>query len=202
MYGEKITSTLTYHQASFLQHKRALDDENENKHNLHSSYQNLGKDYAVFVNNIKNLAIYFDEKINQASFFEENALMMREKFDELFKKSLIYKSRELVYWNLSLQTLVGKDDVKFKEEKRKTYRIRYFVDTKKHCMTIATDRPDMIFADVALAVHPLDKRYKKFVGKKVIIPIINKAIPVIMDEKIDMTKDDGVMRICPAHDLL
>ncbi|NOZ44848.1 MAG: class I tRNA ligase family protein [bacterium] len=80
--------------------------------------------------------------------------------------------------------------------------MRYFIDTKKDSLVVVTHRPDTIFSDVALAVNPLDKRYKKFVGKKVIIPIINKTIPLIADERVDMTRDDGVMRVNPGHDTL
>jgi len=200
--GEKVSSRLQFHQAPFLQHKKFLSKKQLSKTFLQDAYQYLSDDYLNFVEDIKRLWIFFDDKKSHASFFESKQLLVRDLFIDLYKKSLVYKSKELVYWNLELQTLVGKDDVKFQIEKRKIYRIRYFVDTKKHCMTIATDRPDMIFADVALAVNPLDKRYRKFVWKKVIIPIINKSIPVISDDRIDMTKDDWVMRICPSHDIL
>lgn len=146
--------------------------------------------------------MFFNEHCKHVSFFENVSSKVRVLFEEYYKKSLIYKSKEIVYWNMQYQTLIGKDDIRFEKEERDIFRIKYFVDTKKDCMVIATHRPDTIFADVALAVNPMDKRYKKFVGKKVIIPIINKAIPMIADERIDMTKDNGVFRITPGHDLM
>jgi valyl-tRNA synthetase len=82
----------------------------------------------------------------------------------------------------------------------KQYNLRYFVDTKNISIIVPTIWPETIFADVALAVHPDDKRYKKMVNNKVIIPIINKAIPIITDESVDPNKGTGIMRITPAHD--
>lgn len=84
--------------------------------------------------------------------------------------------------------------------KIKQYNVRYFVDTKNISLIVPTLRPETIFADVALAVHPDDKRYKKLIRTKVIIPIINKAIPIIADESVDPTKGTGIIRITPAHD--
>lgn len=74
------------------------------------------------------------------------------------------------------------------------------MDTKNISLIVPTLRPETIFADVALAVHPDDKRYKKLIHSKVIIPIINKAIPIIADESVDVTKGTGIIRITPAHD--
>jgi len=98
------------------------------------------------------------------------------------------------------ESVVSDIEVDFKEEEEKLYYVRYFVDTKKHVMIVATTRPETIFADVALAVNPLDKRYKKLIGKKVIIPIINRTIPIIADEYVDMTFGTGALKITPAHD--
>jgi valyl-tRNA synthetase len=82
----------------------------------------------------------------------------------------------------------------------KQYNLRYFVDTKNISLIVPTLCPETIFADVALAVHPDDKRYKKLLKNKVIIPIINKTIPIIADESVDPMKGTGIMRITPAHD--
>lgn len=82
----------------------------------------------------------------------------------------------------------------------KQYNLRYFVDTKNISLIIPTLHPETIFADVAIAVHPDDKRYKKLIKSKVIIPIINKTIPIIGEESVDITKNNGIMRITPTHD--
>lgn len=80
------------------------------------------------------------------------------------------------------------------------HKVRYFVDTKKESLVVSLDRPETLFGDVALAVHPLDRRFKKLVGKKVIVPIINRIIPIIADESIELGDPIGVYRVTPAHD--
>jgi len=80
------------------------------------------------------------------------------------------------------------------------YYLRYFVEGKGDNITIATTRPETIFADVAVAVHPKDRRYKKWIGKNVLIPLINKPIPVIADEAIDFDFGTGAMKVTPTHD--
>jgi valyl-tRNA synthetase len=82
----------------------------------------------------------------------------------------------------------------------KLYYIRYFIDTKNDSIVIATTRPETIFADVAVAVHPQDKRYKKLIGKKVLIPIINRSIPIIGDEAVEIGFGTGALKITPTHD--
>jgi len=90
--------------------------------------------------------------------------------------------------------------LQYKKTQVKQYNLRYFVDTKNISLIVPTLWPETIFADVALAVHPDDKRYKKLIKNKVIIPIINKTIPIIADESVDPTKGTGIIRITPAHD--
>lgn|GEM_PF-1353910 len=200
--GQQITSQLVIHQSPFLQHKQFLSQTVVSKSFLYDTHYYLRQEYDRVVSDFLNLGLYFDQKAVPASFFESVQLDLRAKFSELHAQQFIVKNKEIVYRNLSLSTLVGKDDLLFQTEKRKIYRIRYFIDTKKHFVVVTTSRPDLIFADVALAVNPLDKRYKKFIGKKAIIPIINKAIPVVADPRIDMTKNYGLMRVCPGHDVL
>ncbi len=92
-------------------------------------------------------------------------------------------------------------EVVYKEEEGKLYHIKYFLEGKGDAITIATTRPETIFADVAIAVSPHDKRYKKIIGKKVLIPIINRAIPVITDASVDMTFGTGALKVTPTHDI-
>ncbi len=96
--------------------------------------------------------------------------------------------------------MVSDSEVVHKEEEGNLYYIKYFIQGKGDSITIATTRPETIFADVAVAVSPHDKRYKKIVGKNVLIPIINKPIPVIADAAVDMTFGTGALKITPTHD--
>jgi len=152
-------------------------------------------------NMMKILWITCDWSKEQFTLSEWYMRFLKRLFVELYEKNIIYKEREITYWNKEYQTVVGDTDIEWTTETMKKYMIRYFIDTKKDSVVVGTFRPDTIFADVALAVNPLDKRYKKFVNKKVIIPIINKAIPIIVDEEVDMTVDNGICRITAGHDI-
>lgn len=112
----------------------------------------------------------------------------------------IDKDYAINYRSNRLQTNIAADDIVWKKKKDKVYHIRYFVDTKNITLVIATTTPETIFGDVALAVHPEDKRYKKLIGSKVLIPIVNKSIPIIGDETVDAAKDNGIIRVTPCHD--
>lgn len=122
-------------------------------------------------------------------------------FVKLYEEGLIYKDKKLVNFDPVLETAVSDLEVVTKEEKTDLYYISYvFEEDQSQNIIIATTRPETIFADVALAVHPNDDRYKDLVGKKVLIPIIKKAIPIIADEYPNPEKGSGVVKITPGHD--
>lgn len=122
-------------------------------------------------------------------------------FGQLVSDGVIFREYAVRYWSLRYQTVIPDHALRNEEQERPCYHIRFFIDTKKHTMMAKTFHPHYIFATVALVVHPLDKRFKKFVGKHVIVPLINKTIPVIADEMVDMTQQyGGVVMLTPAHD--
>jgi valyl-tRNA synthetase len=108
----------------------------------------------------------------------------------------------MVNYSPALQTVVSDQEVVHKEEKGKLYHITYFVAGSDNEVVIATTRPETLLGDVAVAVHPKDKRYKKLIknGKKLVLPIVNKEIPIIADEMVDMEFGTGAVKITPAHD--
>jgi len=209
MQGKGVEWVPVFQHSSFLMHvfleQEALDVGKKDMYFSSEEFfaqatQISAKKKALHRNFFKQLGISYDWNQEQFSFAEEYMQFVRKIFGELFEKWIIYQDKAMAHWNNKYQTVVGDTDIKFETERKKKYRVRYFVDTKKDSLVVATLRPDTIFADVALAVNPLDKRYRKLVGKKMIIPIINKAIPLIADERVDMTLDDGVVRITPGHD--
>lgn len=117
---------------------------------------------------------------------EQLSRAVRKAFRKLYDQKKIYQSQYMVNWSPGAQTVVSDMEVEYKDEKTSLYYIRYFVEGKGDSIVVATIRPDTIFADVAIAVHPKDKRYKKMIGKNVLIPLINKPIPVIADERVLM----------------
>lgn len=127
---------------------------------------------------------------------------VNKAFVDLYNKGLIYKGEYMVNYSPELQTVVSDQEVIHKEEKSKLYHITYFVAGSDNEVIIATTRPETLLGDVAVAVHPKDKRYKKLLkaGKKLVLPIVNKEIPIIADEMVDMEFGTGAVKITPAHD--
>ncbi len=127
---------------------------------------------------------------------------VNKAFVDLYNKGLIYKWEYMVNYDPVLETVVSDQEVVHKEEKWKMYHITYFCAGCDNEIVIATTRPETLLGDVAVAVHPKDKRYKKMLkaGKKLILPLVNKEIPLIADEAVDMDFGTGAVKITPAHD--
>ncbi len=123
-------------------------------------------------------------------------------FVDLYNKGMIYKWEYMVNYSPALNTVVSDQEVIYKEEKSKLYHITYFVSGSDNEIIVATTRPETLLWDVAVAVHPQDKRYKKILKswKPLILPILNKEIPIIADEMVDMEFGTGAVKITPAHD--
>jgi len=135
--------------------------------------------------------------------FEESMnKRVNKAFVDLYNKGLIYKWEYMVNYDPVLESVISDQEVVYKEEKWKLYHITYFCAGCDNEIVIATTRPETLLGDVAVAVHPKDKRYKKMLkaGKKLILPIVNKEIPLIADEAVDMDFGTGAVKITPAHD--
>ena len=122
-------------------------------------------------------------------------------FVDLYNDGLIYKDKRLVNWEPGLKTAISDLEVIQKEIEGNLWYIRYpFEEDSKNSIIIATTRPETMFGDTAIAVHPDDERYKKLIGKKIIIPVVNRVIPIIEDEYADPEQGSGAVKITPAHD--
>lgn len=153
-----------------------------------------------FQNILTKAGIFCDITKDNIIYSEKNTNFVRNLFVDLIKSWDIYEDRAINYRSIDKQKTLGNDEIEHQRKKIKQYNIRYFVDTKNISLIVPTTWPETIFVDVALAVHPDDKRYKKLLKNKVIIPIINKAIPIIADESIDPLQGTGIIRITPTHD--
>ena len=124
-----------------------------------------------------------------------------EVFVKLYREGLIYRGKRLVNWDVKLQTAVSDLEVIQEEESGSLWHINYHLaDNNDTFLTVATTRPETMLGDVALMVHPDDERYKKYIGKTVILPLLDKEIPIIADEYVDSTFGTGVVKVTPAHD--
>ena len=122
-------------------------------------------------------------------------------FIDLYKKGLIYKGVRMVNWDPAAKTAVSDEEVIYKEEKSKLYYVRYKIAGEDNYITIATTRPETILGDSAVCVNPNDERFRHLAGKKCIVPLINREIPIIRDEYVDMEFGTGALKITPAHDI-
>jgi valyl-tRNA synthetase len=122
-------------------------------------------------------------------------------FVELYRQGLIYKDKRLVNWDPRLQTAVSDLEVESIEVKGHLWYLKYPIEGQAgHFVTVATTRPETMFGDTAVAVHPDDPRYKDLIGKNVILPLANRPIPIIADEHSDPEKGTGAVKITPGHD--
>ena len=125
---------------------------------------------------------------------------VKKVFVDYYNKGLIYKGEKIINWDPVAQTALSNEEVIYKSEKSAFYHLKYKLEDSEEYLDVATTRPETLFGDTAVAVNEKDKRYKKFVGKNVILPLMNKPIPVITDEHADMEKGTGCVKITPAHD--
>lgn len=122
-------------------------------------------------------------------------------FIDLYHKGLIYRGVRMVNWDPQALTALSDEEVIYKEVQSKLYYLRYKTEDGSDYLTIATTRPETILGDTAVCVHPEDERYKAFHGKKVLVPLLNRPIPVIVDEYVDREFGTGALKITPAHDV-
>ncbi len=131
-----------------------------------------------------------DEGLNKA---------VKKVFVSLYKKGLIYKGKYMVNWCPKCGTVLSNEEIEYEDEKGKLYHVRYPIDGGGE-VVIATTRPETMLGDTAIAVNPDDERYKNIVGKRAILPLVGRKIPIIADEYVDMTFGTGALKVTPAHD--
>lgn len=126
---------------------------------------------------------------------------VREAFVSLYEQGLIYQGNYIVNWCPHCQTTISDIEVEHEENQGALYYLNYPLEDGSGHLTIATTRPETMFGDTAVAVHPEDERFKDYIGKNVILPIINKAIPVIADDYVEREFGTGCVKITPSHDV-
>ncbi len=124
-----------------------------------------------------------------------------KSFVDLFNKGKIYRGYRMVNWDPEAKTNISDEEVIFKEQNGKLYYLKYQIEGSNDFLSVATTRPETIFGDTAVCVNPADERYQKLIGKKVIVPIVNRAVPIIADDYVDIEFGTGALKITPAHDI-
>ncbi len=181
-------------------YKTSSNDYEKEIHKATQREKLIDKQKEKWIRHMIQFGCAFDETAEESLISPANSRKIRNLIVDFAKKWWIAKDYAINYRSNHAQTNIATDDIVWKKVKDKVYNIRYFVDTKNITLVVPTTSPETIFGDVALAVHPDDRRYKKLIGHKVIIPIINKTIPIIGEETIEPSSGNGIIRITPCHD--
>jgi len=153
-------------------------------------------------NQIRRLGASCDWERERFTLDEDLQIAVREAFVRLYEKGLIYRGPRLINWSPGLKTAVSDLEVEYSEEQGTLYYFKYILagETSEVFIPVATTRPETILGDTAVAVHPEDERYQQFIGKKVLVPILGREIPVIADEYVAREFGTGALKITPGHD--
>ena len=155
---------------------------------------------GIILQQLKKLGCSFDW--NRTSFTMDEAYYKAviKVFIDLYHKGLIYRGKRMVNWDPVSLTALSDEEVIFKETQSRLYYVTYKFAEGDGSITVATTRPETILGDVAICVNPSDERYQSFIGKEVLVPIINRKIPIIADEYVTADFGTGALKITPAHD--
>lgn len=168
---------------------------------LSHAWQWKEKHGGIILEQLKKLGASCDWE--RTRFTMEDALYesVIDVFVDLYNKGLIYRGIRMVNWDPKALTALSDEEVIFKEQNSNLYYLKYKIEGEDNFVVVATTRPETILGDTAVCVHPEDERYSHLKGKKVIIPIVNRAIPIIFDEYVDREFGTGALKITPAHDI-
>ncbi len=152
------------------------------------------------IEQLKQLGASCDWSRERFTMDEGLSKAVNEVFIHLYNKGLIYKGKYIINWCPRCVTALANDEVEYADTKGKLWHLRYPYEDKSGYLVVATTRPETMLGDVAIAVNPKDERYASLIGKNVILPIANRAIPVIADDYVDKDFGTGCVKITPAHD--
>ncbi len=155
---------------------------------------------GTILEQLKKLGCSCDWNRTRFTMEPEMSAQVIRSFVDLYNKGLIYRGYRMVNWDPEAKTNISDEEVIFKEQNGKLYYLKYQVENTDEYLTVATTRPETIFGDTAVCVNPNDERYAHLKGKNVIVPVVNRAIPVIEDDYVDMEFGTGALKITPAHD--
>lgn len=155
---------------------------------------------SLITNQIRRLGASCDWNRERFTLDDGLSRAVREAFVRLYEKGLIYRGPRLINWSPGLKTAVSDLEVEYEEEQAFLYHFKYMLKDSDEYIPVATIRPETILGDTAVAVHPDDERYQKYIGKSVIVPILGREIPVIADHYVTMDFGTGALKVTPGHD--
>ena len=155
---------------------------------------------SAILDQCKRLGVSFDRTRERFTFDEGCSAAVKKVFVDLYNKGLIYKGAYIVNWCPRCQSAISDIETEYETEKGHLWEISYPLVNEQGAIVVATTRPETMFGDVAIAVHPNDHKYSELIGKTVYIPLSRREIPIIADEYVDKSFGTGAVKITPAHD--
>ena len=166
---------------------------------LEHAWEWTRKHGGIILEQLKRLGASCDWERTAFTMDETRSESVLHVFVDLYRKGLIYQGARMVNWDPVAQTALSDEEVLHVEETSKLYYLRYQIVGSEQALVVATTRPETIMGDVALCVHPDDERYKPLLDKQVIVPLVNRKVPIVTDEHVDPSFGTGILKITPAH---
>ena len=187
--------------------ERQLSKEGKNRHQLGREafvkevWKWKEKYHETIVGQIKKMGNSCDWSRERFTLDEGLSDAVRTVFIKLYEEGLIYRGKRIVNWSPKLETAVSDVEVEYKDETGSLWYLKYpLAQNPKQFLVVATTRPETMLGDTAVAVNPKDERYKNLIGKKILLPIVNREIPIIADDLVDKDFGTGCVKVTPAHD--
>ncbi|WP_130734424.1 valine--tRNA ligase [Flavobacterium sp. J27] len=168
---------------------------------LQHAYDWTDKYGGTILEQLKQLGCSCDWDRTKFTMDADMSASVIKSFVDLYNKGMIYRGYRMVNWDPEAKTTLSDEEVIYEERQGKLYHLRYPIEGSNEYVTIATTRPETILGDTAICIHPEDERYFHLKGKKAIVPICNRVIPIIFDEYVDMEFGTGCLKVTPAHDV-
>ena len=156
---------------------------------------------GIILQQLRKLGASCDWNRTAFTMDEPRTASVYKVFVDLYKKGKLYRGLRMVNWDPEAQTVLSNEEVMHAEENSHLYHVKYQIEGSDEYLTVATKRPETIMGDTAVAVHPDDEKYAHLNGKRVIVPLINRSVPIIFDDYVDMEFGTGALKVTPAHDI-
>jgi len=200
--GTDHASIATEAKVTKLLKKQGIDKKSIGREKfLNHCWEWTDKYGGIIIEQLKRLGCSLDWSRQRFTMDDEYYKSVITTFVKLYNDGLIYQGRRMINWDPVGKTALSNEEVIYKEEQGYLWHIKYPVHNTKDYLIVATTRPETMLGDTGVAVNPNDKRYQKFIGKSILLPILNKEIPIFADEYVDMEFGTGCVKVTPAHDM-
>ena len=166
---------------------------------LEHAWDWTNKHGGIILNQLKKIGCSCDWSKTKFTLDKDMYESVQNMFLKLYDDGYLYRDKKIVNWDPEAKTTLSNEEVIYKEKTAKLFYLKYKLEKSQEFILVATTRPETIFGDTAVAVNPNDNRYKKLVGKKLIVPLVNRVVPIVGDKSVDSEFGTGCLKVTPAH---